>query len=95
MQADETTQYMKKIEARRENGKMRALIVWENSGMTVEDVLRVAYSEGKKLLHTYESVDVLWLQFIEKIGAWVVVVGLNEEVVEKKLGVSERISARY
>lgn len=72
---------------------MKALVIRGHAEMQVEDVVKIAYAEGKKLFHTYERVRVPWLQYVDQIAAWVVVVEL-EEVVAKKLVVSERASLR-
>ena len=77
----------------RPQGLMKALVVRGGMDMQVEDVVKIAYSEGKKLFHTYGNIRVPWLQYVDRISAWVVVVEL-EEVVAKKLEVSERASLR-
>ena len=71
---------------------MKALVVRGGMEMQVEDVVKIAYAEGKKLFHTYENVRVPWLQYVDRINAWVVVVQFDG-VVAKELVVSERAHA--
>jgi len=71
------------------NIMMKAILVRGDS-LSAEDVIRIACSEGKKLFRSYDELRVPWLQFVEKLNSWIVVVESVE--VKKKLDVSERAS---
>ena len=68
--------------------RAKALVVRASSQADVEDIVRIAYAEGKKIFATQNNISVPWLQWVDKIQAWVVVVEMP--VVAEKLVVSER-----